>query len=113
MFILHPDTVETLKYFFKWNHIRYSDQYTRWGKKDSYTCLAFCTQLEFYAIVKLLLYEAVEYAEAERLRVETVQVELAKLLKIVERTTVDPDGVFPAKTANHRVYYFPEIHLED
>jgi len=113
MFGLHPDTIETLKMFFHWNHIPYSDQYTRWGRKESYTCLAFCTDLDFRALVKMLFSNAIDYAEAERLRVETIQVELAKLMKIMELTDDDPDGVFPAKTSYHTVYYFPEIHLED
>lgn len=113
MFILHPDTVESLKAVFGKNKIKYADNYTRWGRKESYTCLAICTRLNFFAIVKLLTVDAIDYAEAERLRVETIQVEIAKLLRIVERADVDPDHVFPSKTADHTVYYFPSIHLED
>ena len=113
MFILHPDTVESLKAVFGKNKIKYADNYTRWGRKESYTCLAICTGLEFWYIVKLLTVDAIDYAEAERLRVETIQVNIANLLRIVERADVDPDGVFPSKSRFQHIYYFPSVHLED
>ena len=113
MFGLHPDTVESLKNCFYQYDIAFTDNYTRWGRRESYTCLAILVPYEFWTLVKLFTIDVVGYAEDHRLSVETVQVQMMKLMRIMERTAADPDRVFPDKTDKHTVYYFPEIHLED
>lgn len=111
MFDLHKETKDCLKHFFGWFHIHYSDNYTRWGKKQSYTCLAFCTDLYFNAWVKMLLDYIYDYCDGTP-ELDVVLLDVAKLLRTMEVTGTDPDGVFPGKGEYYSVYYFPGIHME-
>ena len=111
MFDLHKETKDILKHFFEWYHISYSDDYTRWGKKHSYSCLAFCTDRYFNAWVKMLLDYIYDYCDGTP-ELDVVLLDVAKLLRIMEETGYDPDGVFPGKGEYYTVYYFPEIHME-
>lgn len=111
MFDLHKETVDVLTHFFEWYHISYSDDYTRWGKKHSYTCLAFCTDRSFYSLVKMLLDFIADYCDTPEQR-DVVSLDVAKLLRVLETTGYDPDNIFPGKSQYHTIYYFPEIHME-